>query len=533
MKRIGLAIALVTVSFAQFAHAQSPQPATLSITPGANPEILSVLDNTGAWVQMGSVAGGAFTPVGTAGGSGAPFQPNGTSVNMSPVSTAPGSLSLGALGAPAAVVVYNTGSNDIFVAFASTVSTTTGNQIKAGGAQGFSIGSATQIAAITSTGTSSMIVTGGSGLPTGWGGASASGGTWPGTAVPTNYGTAPSNTLTVPAVNAFITNSLALNWPGTATPTNYGTAPSNTLTVPGVNASVTGFPGNASPTAYGSAPAGNVPGVNAFVTNSPTLNWPGTAGVTTYGGSPSGTVPAVNAFVTNPATLTWPGTAGVTTIGGTPSGTVPAVNAWIVGGAGAGGGPITAPLGSSTAPSAAVSVVNVGTPITGQTLGAGGVGAIGWLSQLNQTAGNPLAAGTNTIGGVTQSGAPWVVTAPYSDPCFANPLSQAAFSIGVASGYQNITGASGKRIYVCYFAGLTNTADAITVTEGTGTNCGTSTAYIVGSAAYGGWPFGPNGGGFPSNGGKQMFSTQTAGNNMCFQASTAGPFNGVIEYVVQ
>jgi hypothetical protein len=52
------------------------------------------------------------------------------------------------------------------------------------------------------------------------------------------------------------------------------------------------------------------------------------------------------------------------------------------GGGGGGGGAVTAPLGPSTAPSAAVAITDTGTPITGQTIGAGGQGLTGWLSQI-------------------------------------------------------------------------------------------------------------------------------------------------------
>ena len=68
----------------------------------------------------------------------------------------------------------------------------------------------------------------------------------------------------------------SFTWPGTAALTNYGTAPSS----------------------------GTVPAINAYVTNSPTLSWPGSASPSTYGTPPSGTVPGVNSYVTNTVPVT-------------------------------------------------------------------------------------------------------------------------------------------------------------------------------------------------------------------------------------
>lgn len=53
-----------------------------------------------------------------------------------------------------------------------------------------------------------------------------------------------------------------------------------------------------------------------------------------------------------------------------------------VGGGGSGSSSIIGPLGSSTAPSAAVATTDTGTPITGQTMPAGGQGLSGWLSAI-------------------------------------------------------------------------------------------------------------------------------------------------------
>jgi hypothetical protein len=77
------------------------------------------------------------------------------------------------------VVVYNTGSNDAYVALgnSSVAATIAGDVVKAGGWMAFTVPtSATNIAAITSTGTTALNVSGGAGLPTGSAGTGTGGG---------------------------------------------------------------------------------------------------------------------------------------------------------------------------------------------------------------------------------------------------------------------------------------------------------------------------------------------------------------------
>lgn len=72
------------------------------------------------------------------------------------------------------------------------------------------------------------------------------------------------------------------------------------------------------------------------------------------------------------------------------------------GGGGGGGGDITAPLGPTTAPSAAVAITDTGTPITGVTMPAGGQGLSGWLSAVH----NDLTGGSfaTTVGPFAPNG---------------------------------------------------------------------------------------------------------------------------------
>ncbi len=76
------------------------------------------------------------------------------------------------------VIVYNTGANAAFVTLGgSTAAATAGNDvIPAGGWMAFTVGPNTFLAAIETAGTTSLNISGGSGLPTGAGGGGAGGG---------------------------------------------------------------------------------------------------------------------------------------------------------------------------------------------------------------------------------------------------------------------------------------------------------------------------------------------------------------------
>jgi hypothetical protein len=82
-----------------------------------------------------------------------------------------------ALPSGSVVIVYNTGSNPAFVKMGnSTVAATSGDDvIPAGGWMAFTVGSNTFLAAIETAGTTSLNISGGSGLPTGTGGGAGGG----------------------------------------------------------------------------------------------------------------------------------------------------------------------------------------------------------------------------------------------------------------------------------------------------------------------------------------------------------------------
>ena len=133
------------------------------------------------------------------------------------------------------------------------------------------------------------------------------------------------------------------------------------------------------------------------------------------------------------------------------------------GGGGGGGGAtnatIVAPLGSSTSPSAAVSVTDTGTPITGQSLSAGGQGLTGWLSQIY--------AGVNSA-----------ATFASQYPATAVPITASATGTTGAT-TATLTNVNGHTTYICGYSIRANaTANANVTDTVTGVISGTMSSAL-------------------------------------------------------
>jgi len=190
------------------------------------------------------------------------------------------------------VIVYNTGANDASVTLgnSSVVATGANDIVKSGQSVAFTVGSFVDLAAIEATGaggTTSLVISGGSGLPTGWGAGGGGGGsfTWPGTAGNATGGSSPGSG-TMPFVNGIVqgpanSGTPVVGWPvriggetgagnvGEASTSTWGAAPSG-LTVLGVNADVlsSALPTGAATSALQPALNGDG-GALAHVTNFP------------------------------------------------------------------------------------------------------------------------------------------------------------------------------------------------------------------------------------------------------------------------
>lgn len=197
------------------------------------------------------------------------------------------------------IVVYDTGTQNASVKLGGSgvSATASDDQVAAGCFTSFAVGSNTSIAAITSASSTSLIISGGAGLP-------AIG------CSPNISGSNAAASATGSGVPADASYN-GVNVGGTLRGQT-GVNPTGSVYAGQIDlSSMNGIP-LSSPSNYGTAPSGSVAGVNAYVTNTPqvsqsgiwaqnVLEWAGAsvAAITAYGTAPSGSVPGVNAYVTN------------------------------------------------------------------------------------------------------------------------------------------------------------------------------------------------------------------------------------------
>lgn len=170
-----------------------------------------------------------------------------------------------------------------------------------------------------------------------------------------------------------------------------------------------------------------------------------------------------------------------------------------------------------------------GTVAIGTALPAGSA-VIGKVSIDQTTPGttNLVALAPNQSVNVAQVGG----AAP--DPCFG--LLRTPFSISQTGNAQIITGVSAKKIYICSIWFVAPDAESITVVEGTGSICATSTIAVPGfpaATAANGAAFAANGGISANGGSGQMGSTSVNADNVCLFQSGSGRVAGGGTFVPQ
>jgi hypothetical protein len=101
------------------------------------------------------------------------------------------------------IIVYNTGANPAYVTLgnSSITATTANDAIQPDSAQAFTPGSATNLAAISTGGATALNISGGAGLPTGWGGGGTGGGGGGGNASVSSTGSAVPGSATFSGMN--------------------------------------------------------------------------------------------------------------------------------------------------------------------------------------------------------------------------------------------------------------------------------------------------------------------------------------------
>lgn len=283
-----------------------------------------------------------------------------------------------------------------------------------------------------------------------------------------------------------------------------------------------------------------------------TFTWPGSAGVAAGGTSAGlGTMPFVNAYL--PGLL--PGFATVPTfnfgsIG--PAATQATLAALLT----ALGSPLQANgtvnisgiggIATQTTSAAILAALGAplqntggGTPITGQTLGSGGVGIIGWLSQVyaGMTQGVFTPGGTFPGQGVITGGQD---VAGLPQPVYIDPCNQKRSTVDVVTATGTATtlvaAVAGKKIYLC--AGTTVIPSAAlnwSMVEGTGGTCTTPIGVYLNQASA---PTAATGASLVANEGlappgPTFAQTSLAGTTLCqvFTTTNAPTVNAHIVFV--
>lgn len=187
-------------------------------------------------------------------------------------------------------------------------------------------------------------------------------------------------------------------------------------------------------------------------------------------------------------------------------------------GGGGGGGAITAPLGPTTAPSAAVATTDTGTPINGAALSTGGQGETGWLSQiwtvLNTNIYTPGPAGTPSAQVMT------------TQPPTSNFVNGTTAAMTGTTSTSLIAAVTSNRIYVTSISCVNSHATVgtfVTVQDGSG---GTALRTMAAASVFGGDE--ANGGFVPlfkttSGNGVFVADVTTGANVICNAAGFSGP----------
>ena len=468
------------------------------------------------------------------------------------------------------VIVYNTGANAAFVTLGngSVVATTAGDVVQPNSWLAFTVGAATNLAAIETAGATTLNISGGAGLPTGAGGGSGGGGS-----VPTGSAGAPS--ASVVTVQGPTSGGTAVPISAASLPLPSGAMPSSGGSV-GISGTLPAFA--ATPTVnlgtIGSAAtaANQTAGNTALSTINTTLGSPfqagGSIGNTTFAVTQSASS-SLKAQVDPLTIASW----------GLESGTVPGAaptNTMLVGGKYTSGGVTlttgqAAPLQLNASGQALVNCANCSgsgaiatdeaslaygaansfAPIGGQysssitSLASGQAGFVAMtaarsmhvlddnsasiitdlatlhtdLGTLNTTAANPLAAGANVIGYVS------------NDPCAYQAKTTAAFS-GSTGEFVIIPNTASKKTTICSISYRIASAGNVSIVTGTGTTCGTSAAALSGSTtAVSGLPEAANGGEALGSGGATVMASSLASGDICVLQSGTALVAGSATYV--
>lgn len=118
-----------------------------------------------------------------------------------------------------------------------------------------------------------------------------------------------------------------------------------------------------------------------------------------------------------------------------------------------------------------------------------------------------------------------------NDPCVSDL--KTSVPISQTSNTKLITATTGKKVWICSFMVVGSDAENISVVQGTGSTCGTSTAALIGAATAAAGPNLAANGGFAIGTGRASIAISAAAKDICLFQSGGGRVAGVMTYVAQ
>jgi len=115
----------------------------------------------------------------------------------------------------------------------------------------------------------------------------------------------------------------------------------------------------------------------------------------------------------------------------------------------------------------------------------------------------------------------------------ASPICTSFVAISQTASTKLVTGVSAKRVYICSLVLVAGAAEIVSLSEGTGSTCGTGSAAIMGSTTT------ANGMSFAANGGVSMvvgtpfLTTATDADDVCLLQNGSNRVSGFMTYVIQ
>lgn len=127
---------------------------------------------------------------------------------------------------------------------------------------------------------------------------------------------------------------------------------------------------------------------------------------------------------------------------------------------------------------------------------------------------------------------PMRTTVANIDPC-VDLTKAASVAVSQTSNTQIVAGVPGKRILICRYGVVGADAESVSLVEGSGSTCGTSTAAVIGATtAASGMAFSANGGITEGAGSTWIAITKVAGDSLCVFQSGSGVVAGSLKYAI-